>query len=186
MAITVGCMSLVAERLWIAIPESPYFASSMALGVTAACILFGGLIAFLMVWVEFSVIQETSALTFMVAGTFKEIVTGEPCFPSFTAAAIFVPCECPCPHYSLQDCIDCILFSPCQPPLMPAIWPNISCLMVLQWLQSVGQTSQVSRAVTQLDILTVCSCLCGHLLRRQLWLHQCGGPGSLDMRRSSL
>ena len=29
------------------------------------------------VWTEFKVIQETSALTFMVAGTFKEIVTGE-------------------------------------------------------------------------------------------------------------
>ena len=76
MAITVGCMSLVAEQLWIAIPASPYFSSVTALGVTAACILFGGIIAFLMVWVEFSVIQETSALTFMVAGTFKEIVTG--------------------------------------------------------------------------------------------------------------
>jgi hypothetical protein len=29
-----------------------------------------------MVWTEFTVIAETSALTFMVAGTFKEIVTG--------------------------------------------------------------------------------------------------------------
>ena len=28
------------------------------------------------VWTEFKVIQETSALTFMVAGVFKEIVTG--------------------------------------------------------------------------------------------------------------
>ena len=77
MAITVGFMSLVAEQLWNVIPASPYFASVEALGVTACCILFGGLIAFLMVWVEFSVIAETSALTFMVAGTFKEIVTGE-------------------------------------------------------------------------------------------------------------
>ena len=77
MAITVGFMSLVAEQLWNVIPASPYFASVEALGVTAGCILFGGLIAFLMVWVEFSVIAETSALTFMVAGTFKEIVTGD-------------------------------------------------------------------------------------------------------------
>lgn len=76
MAVTVGCMSLVAERLWVVLPASPYFASGAALGVSASCILFGGLIAFLMVWVEFTVIQETSALTFMVAGTFKEIVTG--------------------------------------------------------------------------------------------------------------
>jgi hypothetical protein len=36
----------------------------------------GGVIAFAMVWTEFKVIQETSALTFMIAGTFKEIVTG--------------------------------------------------------------------------------------------------------------
>lgn len=76
MAITVGFMSLVAEQLWVVVPASPYFASMTALAVTAACVLLGGLIAFLMVWVEFSVIQETSALTFMVAGTFKEIVTG--------------------------------------------------------------------------------------------------------------
>ena len=34
------------------------------------------MIAFLMVWTEFTVIAETSALTFMVAGTFKEIITG--------------------------------------------------------------------------------------------------------------
>jgi len=30
----------------------------------------------MMVWVEFTVIAQTSALTFMVAGTFKEVVTG--------------------------------------------------------------------------------------------------------------
>lgn len=77
-------MSLIAEQLWVVLPASPYFSSLTALGVTASCILFGGLIAFLMVWVEFTVIQETSALTFMVAGTFKEIVTGGAlCQPGF-------------------------------------------------------------------------------------------------------
>jgi len=78
MALVVGLMSLVAEKLWLVIPASPYFTSATALMVTAACIFFGAWIAFLMIWVEFSVIQETSALTFMVAGTFKEIVTGPP------------------------------------------------------------------------------------------------------------
>ena len=36
----------------------------------------GAIIAFLMVWTEFKVIKETSALTFMIAGTVKEVVTG--------------------------------------------------------------------------------------------------------------
>lgn len=79
MCVTVGFMSLVAEKLWIVLPKSPYFASWPAILVTSSCILFGGSIAFCMVWVEFAVIQETSALTFMVAGTFKEIVTGQQC-----------------------------------------------------------------------------------------------------------
>ena len=81
MALVVGVMSLVAEKLWLVIPASPYFTSGTALLVTAGCIFFGAWIAFLMIWVEFSVIQETSALTFMVAGTFKEIVTGKTLHP---------------------------------------------------------------------------------------------------------
>ncbi len=76
MSLTVGLMSLFVERLWAVIPTSPYFDSTRALALTAGLMLCGGLIAFLMVWVEFTVISETSALTFMVAGTFKEIVTG--------------------------------------------------------------------------------------------------------------
>ena len=76
MAITVGVMSLFIERLWEVVPGSPYFDSAASLATTAAIILFGGVIAFLMVWTEFTVISETSALTFMVAGTFKEIITG--------------------------------------------------------------------------------------------------------------
>ena len=77
MAITVAIMSLAAERLWLVLPGSPYFDSLESLGVTFVLMLFGGIIAFFMVWTEFTVISETSALTFMVAGTFKEIVTGE-------------------------------------------------------------------------------------------------------------
>lgn len=78
MALTVGFTSLVAEELWLVLPDSAYFTTPGALLVTFSCVMFGGTIAFLMVWAEFSVIQETSALTFMVAGTFKEIVTGKP------------------------------------------------------------------------------------------------------------
>ena len=76
MSITVLIMSLVVERLWVVLPRSPYFDSASSLAVTSGLMLFGGLIAFTMVWVEFTVIAETSALTFMVAGTFKEFVTG--------------------------------------------------------------------------------------------------------------
>ena len=77
MALTAGACSLATEQLWTTLPKSPYFASPNHLLVTGLVILFGGAIAFLMVWTEFTVIAETSALTFMVAGTFKEIVTGE-------------------------------------------------------------------------------------------------------------
>ncbi len=76
MSVTVLVMSLLVERLWQVLPTSPYFVSLDSLGLTAAIMLFGGIIAFVMVWTEFAVIQQTSALTFMVAGTFKEIVTG--------------------------------------------------------------------------------------------------------------
>jgi len=75
MALTVGAVSLAAERLWRTLPGSPYFDSPASLALTAALISGGAVIAFLMVWVEFTVIALTSALTFMVAGTFKEIVT---------------------------------------------------------------------------------------------------------------
>ena len=80
MALVVGFTSLIAEELWLILPSSPYFTSAVSLCITASCVMFGGSIAFLMVWAEFSVIQETSALTFMVAGTFKEIVTGRRIF----------------------------------------------------------------------------------------------------------
>ena len=76
MSVTVLVMSLLVERLWRVLPTSPYFVSLDSLGLTAAIMLFGSIIAFVMVWTEFAVIQQTSALTFMVAGTFKEIVTG--------------------------------------------------------------------------------------------------------------
>ncbi len=76
MSGTVLLMSLLVEHLWDTIPGSPYFASLTHVGVTALILCVGALLAFMMVWVEFTVIAQTSALTFMVAGTFKEVVTG--------------------------------------------------------------------------------------------------------------
>ncbi|DBA91746.1 hypothetical protein WJX77_007198 [Trebouxia sp. C0004] len=75
MSGTVLLMSLLVEHLWDTIPGSPYFASLTHVGVTALILCVGALLAFMMVWVEFTVIAQTSALTFMVAGTFKEVVT---------------------------------------------------------------------------------------------------------------
>ena len=74
-------MSLLVEHLWSRLPGSPYFASPAHVGITALILSVGALLAFMMVWVEFTVIAQTSALTFMVAGTFKEVVTSG--LPSF-------------------------------------------------------------------------------------------------------
>lgn len=65
MAVTVFIMSLIVENLWTVIPASPYFSSLASLGMTAGIMLFGGVIAFLMVWVEFKVIQVRHQLTFL-------------------------------------------------------------------------------------------------------------------------
>ena len=82
MSITVAIMSMAFERLWWVLPGSPYFDSLQSLGVTLMIMLCGGVIAFFMVWTEFAVIANTSALTFMIAGTFKELVTGlSPLYP---------------------------------------------------------------------------------------------------------
>ena len=77
MGITLLLISLVHERLWATLPASPYFENAWHTTLSAAIMFFGGLIAFAMVLAEFTLIANTSALTFMVAGTFKEIVTGE-------------------------------------------------------------------------------------------------------------
>lgn len=75
MSATLGIVSLAHERLWSTLPSSPYFAGWGHCLLTAGIIATGGIIAFLMVWAEFALISHTSALTFMVAGTFKEVVT---------------------------------------------------------------------------------------------------------------
>lgn len=75
MSATVLMFSLAWERLWSVLPSSPYFESFHHSLITFIIILAGGTIAFLMVWTEYQVIKETSALTFMIAGTVKEVVT---------------------------------------------------------------------------------------------------------------
>lgn len=75
MCLTVSIMSLCAEDLGYMFANSVYFQTTHNSFVTATLIFLGACIAFLMVWAEFKVIQETSAVTFMVAGTFKEVVT---------------------------------------------------------------------------------------------------------------
>eukprot|EP00887_Chlorella_sp_A99_P007579 scaffold28.g7579.t1 len=75
MGHTMMALALAHERLWATLPGSPYFAGAGAGALTTLIMLAGGAIAFMMVLAEFTLIANTSALTFMVAGTFKEIVT---------------------------------------------------------------------------------------------------------------
>jgi len=75
MSGTVALMSLISEKVWVSLPETAYFSTAENAALTFLMIFFGGVLAFSMVWAEFKVIQETSAMTFTVAGTFKEVVT---------------------------------------------------------------------------------------------------------------
>jgi hypothetical protein len=50
MSVTVLLMSLLVERLWVVLPKSPYFASAHSLLLTFGIMMFGGVIAFFMVW----------------------------------------------------------------------------------------------------------------------------------------
>ncbi|KAL4448483.1 hypothetical protein ABPG75_005702 [Micractinium tetrahymenae] len=75
MGITLLILSLAHEQLWETLPGSPYFASLPRTLLSIAIIFGFALVAFCMVVAEFALIANTSALTFMVAGTFKEIVT---------------------------------------------------------------------------------------------------------------
>jgi len=121
MSITLLALSLGHERLWVTLPASQYFATVGMTFLSIAIIFGGAIIAFCMVVAEFALIANTSALTFMVAGTFKEIVTGGdgwwggvgwvevwwgevlpveksahlPCTPGHTLASD-LPCSCCC------------------------------------------------------------------------------------------
>lgn len=60
-------------QVWHTLPGSPYFTTLYHASATFLVILAGACIAFLMVWAEYKVIKETSALTFMIAGIVKEV-----------------------------------------------------------------------------------------------------------------
>ncbi|KXZ53955.1 hypothetical protein GPECTOR_6g874 [Gonium pectorale] len=75
MSITVLIFSLGWEELWDVLPGSPYFDGLEHILLTLLVVATGAVLAFLMVWTEYQVIKETSSLTFMIAGTIKEVVT---------------------------------------------------------------------------------------------------------------
>lgn len=75
MCAALALLSAVVERPWGVLAQSTYFSSAWHVFVTFAVVSLGALIAFVMVWTEFALIASTSALTFMVAGTFKEVFT---------------------------------------------------------------------------------------------------------------
>lgn len=75
MATTMLVLSLIWERLWISLPSSVYFSSFLHVSLTFLLIFCGSCLAFLLVSTEYKLIEETSALTFMIAGTCKEVVT---------------------------------------------------------------------------------------------------------------
>jgi len=75
MSVATLLLSLGWEKLWVVLPGSIYFNSPEHCLLSLGIVFFGAIIAFLMVWTEYQVIKETSALTFMVAGTCKEVLT---------------------------------------------------------------------------------------------------------------
>eukprot|EP01024_Parvocaulis_polyphysoides_P041540 TRINITY_DN38103_c1_g1_i1.p1 TRINITY_DN38103_c1_g1~~TRINITY_DN38103_c1_g1_i1.p1 ORF type:complete len:352 (+),score=28.12 TRINITY_DN38103_c1_g1_i1:42-1058(+) len=75
MAITTFFISLVSEpQLWH-LSSYTYFDSFASLVFTSMLLIVGGSVAWCMVWAEFKVIQQTSSLTLIIAGTFKELFT---------------------------------------------------------------------------------------------------------------
>lgn len=55
MSVTTLLLSLVSERLWHSLPNSPYFSSLEHCLITLCIILAGAVLAFLMVWTEYQV-----------------------------------------------------------------------------------------------------------------------------------
>lgn len=55
MSVTTLLLSLVSERLWHTLPNSPYFSSLEHCLITLFIILAGAVLAFLMVWTEYQV-----------------------------------------------------------------------------------------------------------------------------------
>jgi solute carrier family 35 protein C2 len=74
MGITLLVTSLCVEKPW-RLAGTPFFSSWAHSSIVFGVALADALIALCMVYAEFTLIANTSALTFMVAGTFKEVVT---------------------------------------------------------------------------------------------------------------
>lgn len=77
MPVMFICLFVVAipmERLW-ELTSSPHFSSFGAAMATISLMLCGALMAFGMILSEFQFIHSTSAITFVVAGISKELVT---------------------------------------------------------------------------------------------------------------
>ena len=75
MAATVALVSIAAEPLHRIWTDSIYLSSVKYVALTLGMVCLGAVVAFFMVLVEFVLIAKTSALTFMVAGVFKEFLT---------------------------------------------------------------------------------------------------------------
>ncbi|MEO2192057.1 MAG: hypothetical protein ABGY24_06410 [bacterium] len=74
MGVTLLVTSICVERPW-RLFHTAFFSSWTHAAIVFAVAFADALIALCMVYAEFTLIANTSALTFMVAGTFKEVVT---------------------------------------------------------------------------------------------------------------
>ena len=74
MGVTLLVTSICVERPW-QLFHTAFFSSWTHAAIVFAVAFADSLIALCMVYAEFTLIANTSALTFMVAGTFKEVVT---------------------------------------------------------------------------------------------------------------
>ena len=74
MGVTLLVTSICVERPW-QLFRTAFFSSWTHAAIVFAVAFADALIALCMVYAEFTLIANTSALTFMVAGTFKEVVT---------------------------------------------------------------------------------------------------------------
>ncbi|XP_057796168.1 probable sugar phosphate/phosphate translocator At1g06470 isoform X2 [Salvia miltiorrhiza] len=74
MAIATGLLSLLLDP-WQEFRESDYFNSSWNIVKSCLLMLFGGTLAFFMVFTEYILVSVTSAVTVTVAGVVKEAVT---------------------------------------------------------------------------------------------------------------
>mmetsp|Transcript_1331 Transcript_1331/g.4614 ORF Transcript_1331/g.4614 Transcript_1331/m.4614 type:complete len:435 (-) Transcript_1331:75-1379(-) len=75
MSVFLFVLSLIFERPWVTLPESPYFASGLSILVTLILVSVGSVLAFGLVNIEYKIVKEFSALTLSIAGQVKEAFT---------------------------------------------------------------------------------------------------------------